>query len=474
MLKSVRDERERRFKLALRTGVPILLLVSLLFYVIFIDKGFDLLSIKDSALIGALVFVIIYFIYFLLGVDVAETLLDHNTHTYNYDAFLKKIKKKSPKSVAIIRINNLSLINDNYGTESTNALLAALARNLHTDFRKQGIRDVWIGRKIGAGFLLAVDTESKDLQEMLDGFIEKHPTINNIEIDYRFGIVEPGKTEVGKIINLLGDTLNSQESKPHKKYTKIKDNKEFDGLEEATINALENESLNLYFRPLYSIKKQKIDSYELAIKLKGEDGKEMLPRDYLPIVNRLGLGQKYDLSIFKRVVDTALLVDDDISFSFNISPFSLRNREFLESIFAILRESGIHPNRLIIELYERKTHHNLGEYLKTLSLVRSKGIQISIDNFGSSNASMEYLKHFKFDRVQFDRDFVTKLNDSNSISILKSLIDMCKEMNITTVAKWVDRDDQKAKLTELGIDYLQGFGVGKQLTEHRLIQYYNK
>jgi len=86
---------------------------------------------------------------------------------------------------------------------------------------------------------------------------------------------------------------------------------------------------------------------------------------------------------------------------------------------------------------------------------------------------MEYMRHFKFDRVQFDRDFVTRLDDANSLSIFKSLIDMSQKLEITTVAKWVDKEEQKAKLKQLGIDYLQGFGIGKQLTERQLIQLYN-
>jgi EAL domain-containing protein (putative c-di-GMP-specific phosphodiesterase class I) len=86
---------------------------------------------------------------------------------------------------------------------------------------------------------------------------------------------------------------------------------------------------------------------------------------------------------------------------------------------------------------------------------------------------MEYMKHFKFDVVQFDRDFVTQLDDKNTLSILKLLVDMSKELGITTVAKWVDKESQKNILKNIDIDYVQGFGVGKQLTEYELIKQYN-
>jgi len=200
---------------------------------------------------------------------------------------------------------------------------------------------------------------------------------------------------------------------------------------------------------------------------------KVLPRVYLPIVNRLGLGRTYDLALLTHVIDLLPLIDDSISLSFNLSPFSLRDEKFQEKFFDYLDESKVDPSRLIIELYERKTHHDLSSYLKTLKKFRSKGLRIAIDNFGSSNASMEYMKHFKFDLVQFDRDYVTKLEDSNTHAMLGSLINMSKELNITTIAKWVDNDTQKNKLIALGIDYLQGFGIGKPISEEKLIDRYN-
>jgi EAL domain-containing protein (putative c-di-GMP-specific phosphodiesterase class I) len=199
----------------------------------------------------------------------------------------------------------------------------------------------------------------------------------------------------------------------------------------------------------------------------------ILPRVYLPIINRLGLGRDYDLLLLQHIVDILPLIEENISFSFNLSPFSLRNENFQEKFFTYLEKRKIDPSRLIIELYERKTHHDLSGYLKTLNKFRAKGIRIAIDNFGSSNASMEYMKNFHFDLVQFDRDYVTKLDDANTYAMLNSMVTMSKNLNIITVAKWVDKDEQKSKLKALGIDYMQGFGISKPLTETTLIERYN-
>jgi EAL domain-containing protein (putative c-di-GMP-specific phosphodiesterase class I) len=177
--------------------------------------------------------------------------------------------------------------------------------------------------------------------------------------------------------------------------------------------------------------------------------------------------------LVEHIVKLLPLVDKKISFTFNLSPFSLRNKYFQEKFFTLLSQNDINPSRLIIQLYERNTHHDLSGYFKTLTTYRGKGIRICIDNFGSSNASMEYMKHFKFDMVQFDRDYVTNLDDSTNIAMLTSLLTMSKDLEIKTVAKWVDKAQQKEKLISLGIDYLQGYGIDKPLSEQALLRRYN-
>jgi len=474
MLASALEERERRFKLALRAGIPLIVMFSLMFYSSFSRSGFVKLTPTVSLLMAGLVFITIYFIYFLLELDVKETLLDRTTEGFNQETFLKRVEQYSPKTIALISMNNLTTINDNYGATATNDMLHRFIIKLNSHIKIYETNNFWIGRNFGAEFLIAVDTDSQKIQAMLQQFIEENKTIDTIEIDYRFSVISNLGAEPDKIITQLRDQIKAQEFQKNHNNPPVKDANELSRLENAIVTALENKSFNFYYRPLYSIRRNIIDSYEIYVKLQSNTKKEILPRDYLPVINRLGLGRTYDRVILEHIVEVALLTDDHISFSFNLSPFSLRDRDFLEASFSFIEDNKLDPKRLIFEIYERKTHHDLGKYLNTLSKIRAKGIRICIDNFGSSNASMEYMKYFKFDIVQFDRDFVSRLGDKNNVSMLKSLIDMSQDLGITTVAKWVDRIEDKETLAKLGIDYVQGFGVGKPLTERQVIQKYNK
>jgi len=475
MLLSERQERERRFKLALRAGIPVVLLISLVLYSTFFKDDTIEITLENTFLVSALLFITIYFIYFLMDLSVKETLIDQATQGYNEKAFIAQLEAYKPKALVLIIIKNLSTINENYSTDDVDLLLYTIIHKLDNALNKAGFNHSLIARRYGAEFLVAIDKSSDDIQKVFDDFVNDHKIINDIELNYNFAVITNTGEELQKDILHLKDLISTQYrtfDKAHKSNV-IKDAKEISETETAIIDALKEKKLLLTFRPLLNIKSNIIDIYEISVKLNSSSIGSILPRVYLPIVNRLGLGREYDMALVKHVIDLLPLIDEQISLSFNLSPFSLRDEKFQEKFFNYLETSKIDPSRLIIELYERKTHHDLSGYLKTLNKFRAKGIRIAIDNFGSSNASMEYMKHFKFDLVQFDRDYVTKLDDANTEAMLGSMVKMSKDLHIITVAKWVDNDTQKNKLRSLGIDYLQGFGISKPISEKQLIDTYN-
>jgi len=477
MLLSELEERERRFKLALRAGIPVVLLISLVFYSIFFRDHRISFDTENTVLFGSLLFVTVYFIYFLMELSVKESLLDQTTQGFNERAFIKKLEQFHPKVLILFVVKNLSTINENYSTEEVDKMLYTIVHRLNETLYNAGFPRAVIARRYGAEFIVALEKEAPQIETLLKTFIEQNHTIGTIEIDYAFSVITNTGEDITKDIQHLKDLLTMQEKQQgssSKTKRLISDSKALSEIEQCITAALDKRSFQLSFRPLLNTHTDIVDIYEVSARLKTPQSGEILPRIYLPVINRLGLGRTYDMALLEHVLALLPLIDENISLSFNLSPFSLRNESFQNTFFEKLEHLGVNPKRIIIELYERKTHHNLSGYLKTLNRFRAKGVRIAIDNFGSSNASMEYMKHFDFDMVQFDRDYVTKLEEKHTRAMLVSLIQMTKELHITTVAKWVDKKEQKKELIHLGIDYLQGFGIAKALSETQLIEKYNK
>jgi len=474
MLLSELEERERRFKLALRAGIPIVLLISLVFYSTFFRNEEVALTVESSVLFGSLIFITVYFIYFLMELSAKESLLDQTTQGFNEKAFISKLERYHPETLVLLIVKNLSTINENYSTDEVDTLLFKIIHELNNELTQKGFPKALIARRYGAEFLIAIDKKSDMIEKIFQSFIAKHRIIDQIEVDYNFSAITNIGEHIEKdILHLKNLVSIEKEKSTAASESSVKDSRELSEIEESILDAIKTKNLILSFRPIKNTRTHKIDIYEVSAKLHSFSHGEILPKVYLPIINRLGKGRTYDMILVEHILKLLPLIDNRICLSFNLSPFSLRNESFQKEFFHRLKESKVEPTRIIIELYERKTHHNLNTYLKTLDQFRAQGVRIAIDNFGSSNASMEYMKHFRFDIVQFDRDYVTKLDDKNTYAMLNSLVQMAKDLHIITVAKWVDKPEQKAKLIAMGIDYLQGFGIAKAINERELIKTYN-
>jgi|GEM_PF-354760 len=483
MLLSEIAERERRFKLALRAGLPILAFMGLVIYAVVLKNIFIATTLENLAMLLGIIFVTIYFIFFLMELSAAETLLDKTTHSFHEQAFISQLRSYNANFIAILDIQNIETIEEQYGIEAKEKLLTHIISSLNGFLKKNKFTSPIIGRRNGSEFIIAVKNNSKDaFVDTLILFTQKFKTAKNIDIDYSFAVVD-AKESYDKVLLHLKDLLRIRENSDdgQKIPLSIVDSEKPDNIhqlkiekiEQTSIDALQHKNLLFTFRPLFCLETKQTDVYEVFVKLKSSDTDELLPRVYLPILNRLGLSREYDLTITKHVFKLLKKLDENISLAFNLSPFSLRDPLFQKHFFKTLESSGVAPSRIIIQLYERKTHHDLSGYLKTLEALRDKGIRICIDNFGSSNASIDYIRHFKFDMLQFDRDYIANIEDDQSNIMLHTMVSMSKENGILTVAKWVDTQKQKEKLEELGIDYIQGFTVHKPLYEDELLAKHN-
>lgn len=473
MLESVKEERSRHFRMALRVGLPLIFFIFLLIYIVFFHEETIDFTAENITIFAAMLFVIVYFIFFALELSRKETLLDRVTEGYHYDSFLKRILATRPKTLAAVQIGNLSSINETFGVGKADQVLKELVALLNKRLFPLIDSHGYIGRKTGAELLLAVECEPEKVKEELSRFAREHHRIDGVETELNFAVIRNNIEDPSKALEQLRDLLVRQESRRDQRQKTIPDARELSHEEHEVIEALEKGALSLSFRPLLNLHTGKRQLYEVGVRMNDSRGRHIPPRDFLPIINRNDLGQHYDLLIFRRLLTLAPLTDKTLAFSFNLSPFSLRDDRFRAKLLEALNDSGVSSQRLIIELYERRRHHRLEEYLADLKRIKQEGLRLCLDNFGSSNASMEYLRHFPFDMIQFDREYTKELESEKNLSVLKSFVAMARDMGIETVAKWVDNREKIEILRSIGIDYIQGYAAGKVLNESELLKEQN-
>jgi len=412
---------------------------------------------------------IFYLVYAQLAKKNSDDTLDQKTNAYNIGAFKKYFQKQQMSSLGTVVLGNLGNINAQNGVEFTDLLLKNMVERLKDYLDLESNKKFIVGRSYGAEFLVASQENSDKLYNHIQGFISENPTINGITIEYKYATTPRENSGFDTTLN----SLQKSTYLPSSKTSNIEsDSNHIDdiNMETRVMRALDEKNLNFYFKPIVNLGTGTIEIFQVSVKM--YDGiQEIEPRVFLPIISRLDLGREYDYLLMEYISIFLLLTDTKVSFLFNVSPFSLRDIGFQNRV-ETLSQNVENPSRLILEIYERKSYNDSDAHFMALEFIHSCGFRLAIDNFGATASSLQYINDFSFDMVKFDRSYIKKLNNDTHNTKFQSLINEAKSRGIETIAKWVDNNRQKEQLKELGIEYIQGFGVGEDITEDELLALY--
>ncbi len=464
MLFSEKRERARRFGLALRMGIPILLLIGVVLFYFFRNNKFAIHDI-DIAILSAILLISIYFIFFLINTGQSEILVDRITGTFNRHALLNEIKhylkQHEAGSLILLRIENLTDINDHYGIDRGDRILR-LYLHLFDEFLKlHDLKEAIVGRYHGGDFILLLPVQKERAVALMDQFIQTYKEVGGVDIETKFSVEEIHRgDEFEPLINHLYDTL--YQKKGQKENTKKLD---LGRLEQEIVEAAREGNLVLHYVPTLHLRNDTIDLFEVGVRLRTKNAGMLPPKKFIPVINRLGMEREYDEALFISICKDAKEVDPSIRFSFNVSPHSLRNENFVEMIKEIAAKEGVAYDRMVLELFENRAVKDIKRYKVVLEDLKELGVRFALDNFGASNASFDYIKKLPVDMVQFDKEFTLGYNNPRIEALLKGYLLACRQMGVETLVKWVDTPEALARFRELDVDYVQGFIVADRPLE---------
>jgi EAL domain-containing protein (putative c-di-GMP-specific phosphodiesterase class I) len=157
--------------------------------------------------------------------------------------------------------------------------------------------------------------------------------------------------------------------------------------------------------------------------------------------------------------------------SVNISPVQMRRPDFVETVAAVLAETGLKPGCLVLEITEGVMVENPDEARATMDRLRAMGVRLSLDDFGTGYSSLNYLRTFRFDILKVDRSFVADLDSGvEAASILHCVISLGRALGLTVVAEGVETAEQARFLRAAGCDRMQGFHFSPPLSPQDFAQ----
>jgi diguanylate cyclase (GGDEF)-like protein len=234
--------------------------------------------------------------------------------------------------------------------------------------------------------------------------------------------------------------------------------------------ALDNDSFELYLQRIQDVSFQSVDSkhYEVLLRMVGEKGEIIPPGAFFPAAERFNLVVSLDRWVventFKKIQNLKKSKNtlDGLMIAINLSGTSLGNDDFLERIGYLLDESELAPTNFCFEVTETAAIANLKQATKFLSKLRSKGCKIALDDFGSGLSSFAYLKDLPIDYLKIDGYFVKDIAvDKIDKAFVESINQIGQVMGLKTIAEFVENDAILKILTNIGVNYAQGYGIHK-------------
>jgi len=230
-------------------------------------------------------------------------------------------------------------------------------------------------------------------------------------------------------------------------------------------NAIAQNQFIIACQPIIDVKTKKLSRQEVLLRLRSDDGSIIHPSGFLPSAERFGLMRSIDKWVIQNAIEILgkqLRHKPDTHFSINISAKTLEDTTMFEVITNALKEHSVNPKQVTFEITENTAISTMVSAVDFLNKVRELGCQTALDDFGVGYSSFAYLKDLPVDLVKIDGSFVRNMQkDALQFAMVRSMNDVAHALGKQTVAEYVEDAECLAKLQEIGVDYVQGYFIGK-------------
>lgn len=243
--------------------------------------------------------------------------------------------------------------------------------------------------------------------------------------------------------------------------------------------ALINDELVLHYQPKVDGKSGELVGIEALVRWQHPQRGLIYPAEFIPLAEETGLIKQID----EWVLNTACLQlrkwinegQKPLRLAVNLSAWQFKEQHLADTVASVLKNTGVHPNDLELEITETAAMENLNFTVNTLGKLMVMGVNISIDDFGTGYSSLNYLKHFPINFLKIDRSFVSDiLEDKNTCAIVKAIIDVAHTLNLKVIAEGVETQDQLTLLKQLDCDEIQGFFISRPLSVAQIEKHMKK
>ena len=411
--------------------------------------------------------------------------LPNRHYLKNYLTSLVDSHVNQQMAILFIDLDRFKMINDTQGHTFGDVLLEKVADRLKGCLSKDDI----IVRYGGDEFIIVLKNITKrKVEQTAETIIEKFRegfVIKGLEVfttpSIGISLYPQDGTDIDTLIKNADAAMYLAKEKGKNNYqfydyTLHEKNERKLKIESKLRKALERNEFVLHYQPKIELSTNRLVGIEALIRWNNKDLGFVSPADFIPVAEDLGLivpiGEWVLREACAQCVEWQRLGFKDLSVAVNISPRQFKDPSFSDTVVNILKETGLGPYYLELEITE-----SIMEDIKKSRLVLEKlkqaGVKVAIDDFGTGYSSLHYLCHLPINTIKIDKSFVDGIHTSNEkVAILKTIIDMGRRLRFEIVAEGVERCDQAIFLLDNRCQVGQGYYFSKPLSVNEFERIY--
>jgi diguanylate cyclase (GGDEF)-like protein len=409
----------------------------------------------------------------------------YNRNNFAPAIAIKRINKNNPallNSFIHVDIENLHLINDNYGHEYGDFIISEVGEILLNNDKLHGS----ISARYGSDeFIIHTYVFSKVELEQFINNLKKQITVYfqsgsiRVKPDYHIGYYicddsVPINTAIrnaylavshGKRNNLRVSCFgkNIQESYERKEY-----------LCEAIKKAINDNSFFMQYQPIASVRDDKIHSFEALVRwdLKGQ---RVSPDEFIKVAEEYGLIIDLGRLVLKMAIEALAAVNKMhpyISISINVSVIQFEDETFLDSLKLFISQYSVNPNNVHLEITETAMITNIEKLTQSILSAKEIGVMISVDDFGTGFSSISVLRNLKIDYIKIDKSYIDNIClHEKEQSIVSAVTKMAHTIGTKVIAEGIESQEQLNSIAQNDIDFYQGYLYSKPVSYQEMLSY---
>ncbi len=389
-------------------------------------------------------------------------------------AVAKSKGTRTTTAVFLVDLDRFKDVNDLYGHPAGDTVIRTASERLHASVRKTDT----VARLGGDEFAIIQSgilfrTHAEDLAHRVIAALAEPIDLGDgtsIRTGGSVGIALcPSHTEdADELVNKADTALYRAKDNGRNTYCFFEDGMDVAlkirrNTEAALERAIEEEQFELWFQPFVELKTGTVTGHEALLRWRSPDKGLIPPQDFIPIAEESGKIIRIGDWALRKSCEIAKANEAIKQVSVNVSPIQFRDKSFVEGVQNILKETGLEPNRLELEITENVLiQQDDVRALAMLRCLKEFGIRIALDDFGTGYSSLSYLSRFPFDKIKIDKSFVQKLSDGEGAAeIIQTIVRLGRTFDMQVIGEGVEQAEDVRFLQHEGCDAVQGYFFAK-------------